>query len=134
MIVIYDFNNNELSIKNGAYGGMAGDKDGILLNGEEWMLKYPKNLSQMAGENASYTTAPLSEYLGSHIYEILGYDVHSTLLGEKNGKLVVACKDFAVDKMLLEIRTLKNHTGKELAELLEGSPVHSSDSHVVDLE
>ena len=83
MIKIYDFNNNPLSYKNGSYGGMAGSKDGILINGEEWMLKYPKSLSQMEGNNASYSTSPLSEYLGSHIYEILGYNVHQTLLGEK---------------------------------------------------
>ena len=134
MIKIYDFNNNLLSIKNGSYGGQAGGKDGILIDNEEWMLKYPKNLSRMAGENASYSTAPLSEYIGSHIYKILGYDVHETLLGEKNDKLVVACKDFATDKMLLEIRTLKNHMSKELAELLEGSPVSSTESHVVDFK
>jgi hypothetical protein len=134
MIKIYNFNNNPLSIKNGSYGGQAGGKDGILINNEEWMLKYPKNLSRMVGENASYSTAPLSEYIGSHIFEILDFDVHKTLLGEKNDKLVVACKDFATDKMLLEIRTLKNHMSKELAELLEGSPVSSAESHVVDFK
>ena len=56
MIKIYDFNNNLLSIQNGSYGGQAGGKDGILIDNEEWMLKYPKNLSRIAGENASYST------------------------------------------------------------------------------
>jgi len=131
---IYDFNLNSLSYKNGSYGGAAGNKDGILINGEEWLLKYPANLSSFEGKNASYSTAPLSEYIGSHIYEILGFDVHETLLGEKNGKIVVACKDFATEKMLLEIRTLKNHPGKELEVLLEGSSIDSKETHVVDLE
>jgi len=135
LIKIYNFNACKLSYKNGSYGGLAGEKDGVLINGEEWLIKYPKNLSGMKGEVASYSTAPLSEYLGSHIYKILGIDVHETLLGEKNGKIVVACKDFAVDnKMLLEIRTIKNHTGLELSEMLEEKEITSTDAHVVDLD
>ena len=49
----------------------------------------------------SYVTSPLSEYIGSHIYEILGYDVHKTILGicndGKRNKVVCACKDFIKD-------------------------------------
>ena len=41
----------------------------------------------MRGDVLSYMTAPLSEYIGSHIYEILGIDVHQTILGIRNGKL-----------------------------------------------
>ena len=33
----------------------------------------------------SYTTIQLTEYLGSHIYEILEYDTHKTMLGFKDG-------------------------------------------------
>lgn len=134
MIEIYNFNDCPLSFKNGSYGGMTGSKDGIIFKGEEWMLKYPKNLSQMGGENASYSTAPLSEYLGSHIYEILEYETHQTLLGEKNEKIVVACKDFAIDKLLLEIRTLKNHTGTDNPEILEKVSSSSENNHSVNLE
>lgn len=131
---IYDFNTHSLSYKNGSYGGAAGNKDGILINDEEWFLKYPSNLSNFEGDNASYSTTPLSEYIGSHIYELLGFDVHQTLLGEKNGKIVVACKDFATEKMLLEIRTLKNHPGKELESLLDSLDSDSKVTYVVDLE
>ena len=135
MIEIVDLNACPLSYKNATYGGMAGSKDGILIDNQEWMVKYPKSLSQMDGENASYSTAPLSEYLGSHVYEILGYDVHQTMLGERNGKLVVACKDFAINgKALIEIRTIKNHTGKELEEMLNKLPKSSLKTHFVDLD
>lgn len=136
MIKIVDLNMCELSYKNGTYGGHAGGKDGILYEGEEWMVKYPKNLSSMEGENDKYSTAPLSEYLGSHIYEILGYNVHQTMLGERHGKLVVACKDFETEgKRLLEIRTLKNHTGKALSDFLEEHiSASSSDTHGVDID
>lgn len=135
MIKIYNLNDCELSFKNASYGGMAGNKDGIIFQGEEWLVKYPKNLSDLEGKNiASYSTAPLSEYIGSHVYEILGYDVHETILGERNNKLVVGCKDFATDKSLLEIRTIKNHAGVELSELLDHSPFSSAETHTVNLE
>lgn len=62
----------------------------------------------MEGENAFYSASSLSEYLGSEIYRILGYDVHQTILGVRNNKLIVACKDFAVDGFLLEIRLISS--------------------------
>ena len=40
---IFDFSNAEYSNRNGSYGGAAGDKDGILINGEPWMAKCPKS-------------------------------------------------------------------------------------------
>ena len=133
---VIDFNRCEYSDKNGSYGGLAGNKDGLLFDGYEWMVKYPKNLSQFRGQNASYSTSPLSEFLGSHIYQLLGFDTHDTLLGERNGKIVCACKDFApaFEKRLLEIRTLKNHTDDELDDLLEQLEDSSTDTHVEDLD
>lgn len=134
-IHIYDLNGYGLSYKNGFYGGAAGNKEGIIINGESWMVKYPKNLSEMTGKGmASYSTSPLSEFIGSHIYEILGYDVHKTILGIRHKKLVIACKDFAVDGLLLEIRTIKNYASQDFAELLDTSPVSSTETHVVDLD
>ena len=89
----------------------------------------------MRGDVLSYMTAPLSEYIGSHIYEILGIDVHQTILGIRNGKLVVACKDFCQKEgSLREIRTLKNVYNNELSKQLEESLSSTSDSHLVDLE
>lgn len=135
MTEIINLNNCSLSHKNGMYGGAAGNKDGIIYNGENWLIKYPKNIKglERTGE-ASYSTAPLSEYIGSHIYEILGYDVHTTFLGERHGKIVVACKDFATEDALIEIRTIKNHANSELAELLEQKFPSSNSEHIVDVE
>ena len=62
---IYDFNDEvrfPLSNRDGIYSGNGGSKDGILIEGEYWILKYPKTtrgLSEKARET-SYTTAPLS--------------------------------------------------------------------------
>lgn len=27
--------------KNGAYGGMAGSKEGVIINEQNWLIKYP---------------------------------------------------------------------------------------------
>ncbi len=96
---IIDFSNYPLSDRNLEYGGRAGEKRGIRYNDAYWFLKFPKNtigMSRVAG--LSYVTSPLSEYIGSQIYGILGYDVHETLLGicfdGKREKVVCACKDF----------------------------------------
>lgn len=134
-MIIHDLSKCELSYKNASYGGMAGSKEGIIFEGQEWMIKYPQNLSGLNGDVASYSTSPLSEYIGSHIYGILGYDVHETILGTRNGKLVVGCKDFATNnKMLLEMRTIKNLYNKELSDISDYSQISSSKSHVSDVE
>ncbi len=124
-----------LSRKNGTYGGAAGNKEGIVYKDELWLVKYPKSIRGFQNTGgASYSTAPLSEYIGSRIFDILGYDVHRTFLGERNDKLVVACKDFAVQDILLEIRTIKNYANKELAELLEEAFPETESKHLVNLE
>lgn len=131
---IYNLDPYLTNERNGTYGGQAGEKEGITIDGTYWIVKYPKSTKGMRGDVLSYMTAPLSEYIGSHIYEILGIDVHQTILGIRNGKLVVACKDFVKRRLLREIRTLKNVYNNELSKQLEESLSSTSDSHLVDLE
>ena len=77
------------------YGGRAGQKEGILINGEPWIAKYPRTTRDLVGKHLpSYTSSPVSEYLGSHIYGLLGIPVHETMLGYRAGKIVCACRDF----------------------------------------
>lgn len=118
---IIDFSNCEYSNRHGRYGGNAGDKDGIIYQNENWIIKYPKTTKSMVGKDLpSYTTSPLSEYVGSHIYEILGYNTHETKLGIRQGKLVVACKDFQKHfGDLAEIRTIKNAAHEQMQNLSE---------------
>ncbi|MDD3417497.1 MAG: CtkA family protein [Lachnospiraceae bacterium] len=132
---IINLDNCEFSRKNGTYGGAAGNKDGVIYNGKYWLIKYPKNIMglERTGE-ASYSTSPLSEFLGSHIFDILGYDVHETMLAARAGKIVVACKDFAIEDDLIEIRTIKNHANGELAQLLEEDFSSTGSDHVVALK
>ena len=71
-----------------------------LINDKNWLLKFPQETSTFDNVTISFTTSPLSEYVGSHIYQLLGYTVHNTMLGyyfnKELGKkqIVVACEDF----------------------------------------
>lgn len=74
------------------YGGRAGQKEGILIDGEPWIAKYPRTTRDLQGKNLpSYTSSPVSEYLGSHIYALLGIPTHETLLGYRGGKTRSRC-------------------------------------------
>lgn len=131
---IYDLNIYDLSDRNGMYTGQAGAKEGIFAWGDNWIVKYPKNTRGMKGDIASYMTSPLSEYIGSHVYDILGYDVHETILGIRNEKLVVACRDFCDDDTSLrEIRAIKNVYNSELENQLEMSLNSTGSEYSIDL-
>lgn len=131
---IYDLENCKTNDRNGTYGGHSGYKEGIIWNDKNWIVKYSKKTREIEEDLLSCMTSPLSEFIGSHIYEILGYDVHSTRLGIRDRRIVVVCKDFCENKGdLMEIRTLKNIHNRDLAEALKKS-FSSSDVHMVDLE
>jgi len=129
MINIVDFTNCKLSNRNLQYAGRAEEKRGIIYNNELWFLKFPKNTRGMDNiKGLSYVTSPLSEYYGSKIYEILGYEVHKTILGifndGKNDKVVCACKDFINDdknELLIPYTALRNDTNKEIMEKRDSS-------------
>ena len=99
----------------GFYGGNAGQKYGILIDGEKWIVKFPESTRSFPGRDKpnvhlpSYTLSPESEYIGSHIYELLGIPVHQTMLGFRDDKIVVACKDFTTPtSKLIEFKAIKN--------------------------
>lgn len=73
---------------SGRYYGGSEKKLGILINGEPYMLKFPKKL--LIGRIYSH----ISEHLGSCIYSLLGIDAQETILGTYHGEEIVACKDF----------------------------------------
>ena len=99
------------------YGGNAGFKKGVMIDGINWIIKFPQETSTFSNVDISFTTAPLSEYVGSHIYAILGYEVHNTKLGVCNNELinrkqlVVACEDFTYNGKytLVDYETIKNN-------------------------
>lgn len=129
MIELIDFSKCELSSRNLQYGGRAGEKRGVIYKDELWFLKFPKNTIGMKKvDGLSYVTSPLSEYIGSNIYKILGYDVHETVLGicfdGKRNKVVCACKDFIRDdnnELLIPYTALRNDTNPMIMDRRDSS-------------
>lgn len=98
--------------KNKLYSGANGSKRAIIYNDELYMIKFPP-LAQIS-QNLFYSNSCVSEYIGCHIFETVGIDVQSTLLGTYNvngtDKVVVACKDFTKSGIVLQdFTSLKNH-------------------------
>lgn len=117
---IYDFDN--IRTNDMFYGGNACRKIGAVIDGQNYMLKFPGNLKarQMKNVLLSYSHSSVSEYLGSHIYELLGIPVHETLLGRRGGKLVVACKDFTYPSYTLKHFSEAKMSMEELEDTVTG--------------
>ncbi len=112
---------NECEVNNKIYGGHAGSKKGIVIDGNNYMVKFPKSTSNLENVNMSYTTSPLSEYIGSKIFSMCGIDTQEVILGIYDGKLVVACKDFLkFGEMLISYNGIKNDYDKKIEDSLGG--------------
>lgn len=97
------------------YGGLTGPKLGVWYNGKLYMLKMQQSVRRHNLNNVeiSYANDPISEYIGSHFYEICGVDSHETLLGEYNGKLCVLCRDYSYPDKIIEFREWRNRIVNE---------------------
>lgn len=132
-MIIEDF--NEVETNTLAYGGKSGQKLGVVINGENWFLKFPKSTKGFKKQvDMSYSTSPLSEYIGSHIYESIGIPVHETKLGIKDGKVVVACKDFRENINKIRFDDYNAINNLYVPGLEEKISSYSSSPHSVDLD
>lgn len=84
-----DFSNYEVT--NTFFGGSE-KKIAINFDGFEYMIKFQKQTN--LGERR---LNHISEYIGSHIFELLGFEVQETYLGTYNKEQVVACKNFVIE-------------------------------------
>ena len=133
MIKIENFENVKFS--GITYGGYSGSKKGIILENNRWFLKYPKSTKSMNVTGLSYTTSPISEYLGSNIYRMLGFDVHDVKLGFANGKIVVACKDFLnKNETILDYNSIKNDYDEVVEKEIEELSSSGKGNYGVDLD
>lgn len=76
--------------QSGKYYGGSEKKLGIVIDGEDYMLKFQKRTP--FGKRNNH----ISEFLGSHIFDICGFSTHKTYLGFRGEEQVVACRDFNV--------------------------------------
>ena len=79
MKFLIDFTN--LPCSNKHYGGNAGLKRGVIIDDKNLLLKFPQEASTFDNVTILFTTSPLSAYVGSHIYQLLRYTAHNTMLG-----------------------------------------------------
>ena len=83
----------------------------------------------------SYTTSPISEYLGSHIYKMLGFKTHNTLLGIANDKVVVACQDFLKqNETILDYNSLKNDYNEQIEQKIEELSSSNKKNYGTDID
>jgi len=114
-----------------AYNGANGKKIAVEYEGKEYMLKFPPS-AQKKPTDLSYTNSCISEYLGSHIFNMLGIKSQDTLLGtfmvSGKVKVVCACRDFTSDgSVFYDFCSIKNtiidseHNGNgtELEDIME---------------
>lgn len=114
-----------------AYNGANGKKIAVIYKNERYMLKFPPS-GEHKPTDLSYTNSCISEYIASHIFNLLGVKAQDTLIGTFNVgekiKIVCACKDFTVNaKQLYDFCSIKNTiidsetngNGTELSEILE---------------
>ena len=132
---IYDLTGYSLSERYGTYGGNSGSKECILIGNDHWIIKYPHNSANLnKGGSLSCSASSLSEYIGSHVFSLLGYNVHDTILGIRRGKLVVACKDFCMDDdRLIEYRQLRNTYCEEAKNALAKRVYVTKNRHLSNL-
>ena len=107
--MVMDFTNYPTRRK--AYAGANGSKIAIVMDGQQYMIKFPPVPS--LNKEMSYANSCFSEYLGCHIFGSAGIPVQDTLLGTyqvgSKTKIVVACKDFTSPGVTLQdFASLKN--------------------------
>lgn len=73
----------------------AEDKVQITIGGKRYIMKYQRN------SEIGLTFSYVSEYLGSHVFELLGIPVQDTFLGTYNGRNVVLLKHFCLEGEIL---------------------------------
>ncbi|MBQ8292273.1 MAG: HipA domain-containing protein [Bacilli bacterium] len=107
--VVVDFTNKKRKKK--AYGGANGNKISIIHSDKLHMLKFPN--TPTVETKLSYIHNCFSEYIGSHIFEIVGIKTQKTQLGvfmnDNKLKFVVACEDFTnTNEVIQDFASMKN--------------------------
>ena len=72
---------------NAVFSG-AEKKHEILISGQKYIVKFQKN------SEVGLTMSHVCEYIGSHIFQLLGIDAQQTFLGTCEGRNVVVMKNF----------------------------------------
>lgn len=79
-------------------------KKTLIYNNKKYLVKFPDPVREK-NKNISYINNAFSEYVGSNIFKIVGFETQNTILGryKYNGreKIVCACEDFTDNEHVL---------------------------------
>ena len=79
-------------------------KKTLIYNNKKYLVKFPDPIREK-NKNISYINNAFSEYIGSNIFKIVGFEVQNTILGtySYNGKekIICACEDFTDENHIL---------------------------------
>ena len=79
-------------------------KKTLIYNNKQYLVKFPNPVVEK-NKNISYINNAFSEYIGSNIFKIVGFEVQNTILGtySYNGKekIICACEDFTDENHIL---------------------------------
>ena len=92
-------------------------KKTLLYDNKKYLVKFPDPVREK-NKNISYINNAFSEYIGSNVFRIIGFEVQNTILGKYtyNGKekIVCACEDFTDnDTILYEFENLALSTNPD---------------------
>lgn len=79
-------------------------KKTLIYNNKKYLVKFPDPIREK-NKNISYINNAFSEYIGSNIFRICGFETQNTILGKYNykgkEKIVCACEDFTNNENIL---------------------------------
>ena len=79
-------------------------KKTLIYNNKKYLVKFPDPIREK-NKNISYINNAFSEYIGSNIFKICGFETQNTILGKYNykgkEKIVCACEDFTNNENIL---------------------------------
>lgn len=92
-------------------------KKTLIYNNKKYLVKFPDPVREK-NKNISYINNAFSEYIGSNIFKLCGFEVQNTILGKYNyngkEKIVCACEDFTDnDHILYEFENLALSTNPD---------------------
>ena len=104
-------------------------KKTLVYDNKKYLVKFPDPIREK-NKNISYINNAFSEYVGSNVFKIVGFETQNTILGtytyNKKEKIVCACEDFTDgNHVLYEFENLALSTNPdkkietELADILE---------------
>ena len=116
-------------------------KKTLIKNNKRYLVKFPDPIREK-NKKISYINNAYSEYVGSNIFRICGFDVQNTILGiyKYNGKekIVCACEDFTDDKHILyefESLTLSSNPDKKIeTEISDIMDVIEENNKLINIE